>query len=70
MQVEEEHIENSLINLNVKKEIVIEHREDFDAIYLYPYYLAEQTIAEKLIGLRDADNIKEMKKFAQELKKL
>lgn len=70
MQVEEEHIENSLINLNVKKEIVTEHREDFDAIYLYPYYLAEQTIAEKLIGLRDADNIKEMKKFAQELKKL
>ncbi len=32
--------------------------------------MAEQTIAEKLIGLRDADNVKEMKKFEQELKKI
>ncbi len=49
---------------------MIEHREEIDAVYLYPYYMAEQTIAEKLIGLRDADNVKEMKKFEQELKKI
>ena len=32
--------------------------------------MAEQTIAEKLIGLRDADNVKEMKKFDKDYKLL
>lgn len=68
--MEEEPIENSLINLNVKKEIVVEHREDVEAVYLYPYYMAEATIAEKLLGLRNTDNMKEIKKIGQKLKKM
>lgn len=70
LQVEEDAIENSLINLNVKKEIVIEEQDEIKLVYLYPYYIAEANIAEKLIGLRDADNSKEIKKLKQELKKL
>ncbi|MBO5478650.1 MAG: AAA family ATPase [Clostridia bacterium] len=71
LQVEEEAITNSLINLNVKKEIVLESQErGIELVYLYPYYMAELSIAEKLIRLRDSENNKEIKKFKQELKKL
>lgn len=70
LQVEIDAIENSLINLNVRKEIVIEKQEELELVYLYPYYIAELTIAEKLIGLRNSENIKEIKKLKQELKKI
>ena len=63
-------IENSLINLNVKKEIVIEQQEEVSLIYLYPYYKAELAIAQRLIELKNADNMKEIKKLKQELKRL
>ena len=70
LAVDIEHIENSLINLNVKKEIVIEKQEELELIYLYPFYMAELNIAEKLIGLRDAENIKEIKKLKHDLKRI
>lgn len=71
LQVEIDAIENNLINLNVKKEIVIEKQEQgLELVYLYPYYIAELTIAQKLIELRNSENNKEIKKLKQELKKI
>lgn len=71
LQVEEDAIDNSLINLNVTKEIVIEKQEeDLELVYLYPYYKAEYNIAESLIRLQKSDNVKEIKKMKQELKQI
>lgn len=71
LQVEEEAIKNALINLNVKKEIVIEKQDEgLELVYLYPYYMAERTIAERLISLRDSENNKEIKNLKKELKQL
>lgn len=70
LQVEQEVIKDCLINLNVKKEIVIEKQEELELVYLYPYYMAELTIAERLMGLRDFENNKEIKNLKKELKQL
>lgn len=71
LQVEEEAIQNALINLNVKKEIVVEKQDDgLELVYLYPYYMAELTIAERLISLRNSENNKEIKNLKKELKQL
>jgi exodeoxyribonuclease V alpha subunit len=71
LQVDIDTIENSLINLNVKKEIVIEEQEeDLKLVYLYQFYMAELNIAQRLISLKNSENNKEIKKFKQELKKL
>lgn len=69
--VETQSIENNIINLNVTNEIVIEKQEEgIEVIYLATFYQAEANIAEKLIGLRDAQNTKEIKKFESELKQI
>lgn len=70
LQIEEEQIEYCLINMKVKEEIVIENQEDFDLVYLTPYYQAEYQIAENIIRLQHSDNIKEIKKIKQEIKEL
>ena len=70
LQVEIEAIENCLINLNVKKEIVIEKQEELELVYLYSYYMAELVIAERLTSLKNSENSKEIKKLKQELKQL
>ncbi|MCI8481799.1 MAG: AAA family ATPase [Clostridia bacterium] len=70
LQVEQEVIENSLINLNVRKEIVIEEQEEIKLVYLYTYYMTELGIAKRLIELVNSNNNKEIKKLKQELKKL
>ena len=70
LQVEKEVIKNNLINLNVKKEIVIQEQRQTKLVYLYSYYMAEWGIAEKLIGLIKTENDKEIKKLKQEIKKL
>ena len=69
LDVESEYIKNSLINLNVKKEIMIEKREDNEWIYLYPFYKAEQNIAEKIKVLISCKNSKFIKNFDNECKK-
>ena len=64
-------IEDCLIDLNVTKEIVIERQEEnLELVYLYPFYKAECNIAEKIIALNNTENIKEIKKFKQELKQI
>lgn len=68
--VEEQAIEDNLINLNVQEEIVIEKQEELELVYLTPFYKAEANIAEKIIGLRQAQNSKEIKKFNIELKQI
>lgn len=71
LQVEEDNIEECLINLKVKEEIVIEDQEnELELVYLAPYYKAEYQIAENIIRLQLSENTKEIKKMKQEIKQI
>ena len=63
LDISEENIEDNLINLNVKSEIVIEEKDDGQWVYLEPLNRAEKNIANKLKALRDTKNIKYIKNF-------
>ena len=66
--VREERIEDVLINMKVKEDIVIEERQLQEWVYLYPYYQAERNIAEKLTMLDSYQNIKKIDRFDKQLK--
>ena len=69
LEVDEERIEDNLINLNVNSEIhiVVENHEEY--VFLEQLYKAESKIAERLLTLRDCDNVKFIKNFENEIKK-
>lgn len=70
LKVENDDIEHCLIDLNVKEEIVIEKREDESWVYSKELYEAEANIANKLIVLNSAKNIKKISGFNNELEKI
>ena len=65
--VEEEQIEDAIINMKAKEELIIEDRQKDEWVYLPSYYQAEKNIAEKLIALDTYKNIKEIPRFKKEL---
>lgn len=67
LHIEEEYIENVLINMKAKDELVIVDIEDKEWVYLMPYYKAEKAVAEKLITLDRYKNIKYIDRFKNEL---
>ena len=75
LEVSEDLIENSLINLNVTSEIhIVEETLDGNGdvvewVFLEPFYKAEKNIAERLIALRDSSNIKHIKGFEKDIRK-
>lgn len=72
--VEKELVEDNIINLKAKNEIILEERDlegkTEEWIYLEEYYNAEKNIAEKLIRLRDNRNIKKISGFDKKIKTL
>ena len=66
--VTEEVIEDGIINLKVNNEIIIEDREGEEWIYLYTFFNAEQQIADRVIALDKARNIKKVSNIEKELK--
>lgn len=69
VDVEIENVENGIINLKGKEQIVLEKRLEEEWVYLYPYYKAEKNISDKLNVLNKAKNIKEIKGIDKEIKK-
>lgn len=69
LDVSSDDIEDSLINLAGKQQIVIEKREDEEWIYLYPFYKAEKNIAERIKALMSSQNSKHIKNFQSEMKR-
>ena len=67
LEVKQEEIEDVLINMKAKKDLVIEERNGEEWVYLMPYYKAEKNIAEKLIQLDEYKNIKKIDRFEKEL---
>ncbi|MBR2743763.1 MAG: ATP-dependent RecD-like DNA helicase [Clostridia bacterium] len=66
--VQNEEIEDSVIDLKVKGDIIIEEREDNNWVYLGSYYKAEDNIVQRIFNLSNARNIKKIHNFGQELK--
>lgn len=65
--VSENEIEDCIINMKAKEDIVLEERESEEWVYLYQYYKVEKKVAEKLIDLDKCGNIKKVNKFNKEL---
>ena len=70
LNVSESMIENNIIFLKTKNEIVLEDRENQEWVYLYNYYMAEKNIAESLITLDNYLNVKKISNFEKKLKKI
>lgn len=70
LNVSESMIENNIIFLKTKNEIVLEDRENQEWVYLYNYYMAEKNVAESLIALDNYLNVKEISNFEKKLKKI
>lgn len=64
--VTKEELEENIIELKMKKEIV----EEENWLYLTPFYQAEQNIAERLQILQMAHNMKKIENIKKELKKV
>lgn len=65
--VSENEVEECLINMKAKEDIVLEERDEEEWVYLYPYYRAEEEVARRLIDLDTYKNVKKIDKFDKEL---
>ena len=70
LNISEDNIENNIIFLQTKKEIILEDRDKQEWVYLANYYLAEKNVAENLIELNNYLNIKQISNFDKKLKKI
>ena len=71
LRVDIDSIENTIISMKAKGELVLEDRENGQEwVYSKPFYDAEKNIAERIIGLRNADNVKEIKTLKKDLEKI
>lgn len=71
LDVTTENVEDNLINLKAKEEIVIEKRENSqEFIYLTAFYNTEEEIAYRLLKLQAAPNLKKIGDLKSELTKI
>lgn len=71
LRVDIDSIENTIISMKAKGELVLEDRDDGrEWVYSKPFYDAEENIAERIIGLKNADNVKEIKTLKKDLEKI
>ncbi len=70
LDVSSENIEDGIINLKAKDEIVIEPRDDEFYVYLSSFYNTEAEIAIRIDRLQKAQNVKKVSNIEQELKKV
>lgn len=68
LNVKEEDIEETLINLNSQEKVIMEEQEEHIWVYLNTYYFAEKFIAQRIIALNKADNLKKIKNFKAKFK--
>ena len=70
LNVEDDDIDNTMINMKAKKEVILEERNGFTWVYLYYYYEVEQNIAGKLLTLDKSKNIKKLPHLSKEIKEI
>ena len=61
-------IENSIINLKAKEKIEVEDLEGIEWVYLDTFAVCEKNIAQKIIQLKYANNVKKIKDFEHKFK--
>lgn len=70
LDVSTENVEDGIINLKVKNEIVVEKRENLEYVYLDAFYNTETEIAFLIKRLQKAKNVKKVPNLKTELKKV
>lgn len=70
LDVSSENVEDGIINLKAKDEIVIEPRKDEIYVYLSAFYNTEAEIAIRIDRLQKAKNVKKVSNIDQQLKKV
>ena len=70
LNVDNDDIENTIINMKAKQEVYLEERDEITWIYLYYYYEVEENIAGKLLTLDKAKNIKKISHLNKEIKEI
>ncbi len=70
LDVSTENVEDGLINLKVKDDIVVEEREKEEYVYLKAFYQAEADIVFRINRLQNAKNVKKIAHIETELKKV
>ena len=68
LNINKDAIENGIINLRTKNEIVVENREEKEWVYLYNFYKTEEKIAQRIIKLKNAKNMKKVSHIEKELR--
>lgn len=68
LDVTSEAVEENIINLKAKEEIVVEKRDDNEWIYLENFYDVEKEIATRIVGLDRSKNIKKIEHIEKALK--
>ena len=67
LDVTTEIVEDNIINLKVKNEIIIEERNGNEWVYLYNFYKTEKGIATKIMSLVHSKNAKHIKNIEKRL---
>ena len=70
LDVSADCVEDNLINLKAKDEIVIEKRENQEWVYLKDLYIIELEIAERILRLENSKNVKKIINFEKILKNI
>ena len=70
LDVTSDCVEDNIINLKAKDEIVIEKRENEEWIYLKDFYIIELEIAERILKLQNSKNMKKILNVDKFLKKI
>ena len=70
LNVNEEIIEDNLIELKAKGEIVYEEREKEEWVYLTSFYKTEEEIAYRINKLEKSKNVKEIKNVENAIKNI
>lgn len=69
LRVDINNIEEAIIQMKAKEEIVLEDRPDGkEWVYSKNFYEAEKNISEKIVGLRNADNVKRIITLREDLR--
>lgn len=68
LNVEIDLIDSELVNLRASQKVIIEERNEEEWVYLYPYYKAEQNVAERLEVLNNSQNTKHISNLPKELR--
>ena len=70
LDVSSETVEDSMINLKVKGEIVVEQREGEEWVYLASFYQAEEEIVYRIKKLQTSKNSKHIENIEEELQEI